>query len=206
MPSSEQDQGLLWYAAYGSNLDPARFDVYLYGGRPDGGSRHYPGTRDSAAARETRTTTLPGDVVFGWDSPTWGGGVAFFDAESPGEVPVTAYLLTRRQFSDVVDQEMWRAPGSDHDFTEVLSAGRSALGPGRYETVHRVGDLDGHPVLTFTADVLPALNAPSAAYLATMVRGLRAVHGMSDDEMADSLLARRGMRPTWDEQRLREIL
>lgn len=202
MPSSD----LIWYAAYGSNLDPARFDVYLYGGRPDGGHRDYPGTRDAEAALATRPTVLPGDVVFGWDSPTWRGGVAFFDAEVSGEVPATAYLLTRRQFSDVVDQEMWRHPGSDHDFAEVLSAGRSALGPGRYETVHRVGDLDGHPVLTFTADKLPALNAPSSGYLETMVRGLRAVHGLSDAEIADLLLARPGMRPDWDEESLREVL
>src|SRR5690349_24775635 len=90
MPSSD----LIWYAAYGSNLDPARFDVYLYGGRPDGGSRDYPGTRDATAALETRPAVLPGDVVFGWESPTWGGGVAFYDAESAGEVPATAYLLT----------------------------------------------------------------------------------------------------------------
>lgn len=202
MPSSE----LIWYAAYGSNLDPARFDVYLYGGRPDGGRRDYPGTRDAAAAMQTRPTALPGDVVFGWESPTWGGGVAFFDAEAPGVVPATAYLLTRRQFSDVVDQEMWRTPGSDHDFAEALSAGRSALGPGRYETVHRVGDLDGHPVLTFTADVLPPLNAPSSAYLGTMVRGLRGVHGLTDDEIVDLLLARPGVRPAWDETSVRATL
>ena len=190
MPSSEQT--LLWYAAYGSNLDPARFDVYLYGGRPDGGDRDYPGTRDAVAALETRATTLTGDVVFGWESPTWGGGVAFFDVEGSEEVRATAYLLTARQFSDVVDQEMWRRPGSDHDFAEVLSAGRGTLGPGRYETVHRVGDLDGHPVLTFTADVLPPLNAPSPAYVATMARGLRAVHGMSEEAVADYLAARPG--------------
>ena len=121
MLSSRPD--LLWYAAYGSNLDPARFDVYLYGGRPPGGSRDYPGTRDADAALETRATELPGEVVFGWDSPTWGGGVAFFDAEESGTVPATAYLLTARQFSDVVDQEMWRSPGSDHDLSEVLATG-----------------------------------------------------------------------------------
>ena len=202
MPSSD----LIWYAAYGSNLDPARFDVYLYGGRPDGGNRDYPGTRDAAAALETRPTVLPGDVVFGWESPTWGGGVAFFDADAPGEVPATAYLLTPRQFSDVVDQEMWRPPGTDHDLAEVLAAGRSALGPGRYETVHRVGDLDGHPVLTFTADVLPPLNAPSAAYLATMVRGLRSVHELDDERIVDELLARPGMIPAWNRDSLLAIL
>jgi hypothetical protein len=205
MPSSDR-RDLLWYAAYGSNLDPSRFDVYLYGGRPDGGTRDYPGTRDAAAALETRATALAGDVVFAWESPTWGGGVAFFDAEAAGEVPATAYLLTSRQFSDVLDQEMWREPGGDHDLSQVLASGRSALGPGRYETVHRVGDLDGCPVLTFTAEVIPALNPPSATYLATMTRGLRAVHGLGDDEIVELLLGRPGMRPQWDEQSLRKAL
>ena len=204
MPSSEES--LVWYAAYGSNLDPARFDAYLYGGRPDGAERDYPGTRDAVAAQETRPTTLPGDVVFAWESPTWGGGVAFFDAEGPGAVPATAYLLTARQFSDVLDQEMWRPPGSNHDLSEVLDLGRGALGPGRYETLHRVGDLDGHPVLTFTADVIPPLNAPSALYLATMVRGLRAVHRLTDDEIVDILLARPGIRPAWDTESLRALV
>lgn len=197
---------MVWYAAYGSNLDPARFDAYLYGGRPDGAERDYPGTRDAVAALETRAATLAGDVVFGWESPTWGGGVAFFDAETGGEVPVTAYLLTTRQFSDVVDQEMWRPPGSDHDLSEVLALGRAALGPGRYETLHRVGDLDGHPVLTFTADVIPPLNAPSAAYLATMARGLRAVHDLGDDAIVDYLLARPGIGPAWDRTGLLAVL
>ncbi len=204
MPSSEESW--VWYAAYGSNLDPTRFDAYLFGGRPDGAERDYPGTRDAVAARETRATMLRGDVVFAWDSPTWGGGVAFFDAEAEAEVPATAYLLTTRQFSDVLDQEMWRPPGSDHDFAEVLDAGRGALGPGRYETLHRRGDLDGHPVLTFTADVLPPLNAPSSRYLVTMVRGLRAVHELSDDEIVELLLARPGLQPTWDAAALRSIL
>ena len=72
MPSSD----LLWYAAYGSNLDPARFDCYLRGGCPPGATRTYPGTRDAAAAQEPRATRIPGQVVFGWDSPTWGGMIA----------------------------------------------------------------------------------------------------------------------------------
>ena len=122
--------------------------------------------------------------------------MAFYDARvSGGDVPATAYLLTARQFSDVVDQEMWRPPGSDLDFSHAISTGRATLGPGRYETVHCVGALDGHPVLTFTADVLPPLNAPSAAYLRTMARGLRGVHGMSEEAVADYVAGRPGADP-----------
>jgi hypothetical protein len=50
------------------------------------------------------------------------------------------------------------------------------------------------------------LNAPSATYLATMARGLRGVHGLGDDRIVELLLARPGMRPSWDESSLREAL
>ncbi|HET7433060.1 MAG TPA: histone deacetylase [Nocardioides sp.] len=199
MPSSDGSTGRVWYAAYGSNLDPARFDCYLLGGCPPGATRDYPGTRDAAGAEDTRASRLPGQVVFGWESPTWGGGgIAFHVPDAEGEVPATCYLLTHRQFSDVLEQEMWRSPGADHDLAEVLATGRAAIGPGRYETLRLAGELDGHPVLTFTAPEPPAPNPPAGAYLATMAGGLRAVHGLSDDEIADHLLACRGARPRWD--------
>jgi hypothetical protein len=68
----------------------------------------------------------------------------------------------------------------DLDLTEVLATGRCQLGPGRYETLLRVGERDGYPQLTFTApwraaDVAPV--APSAAYLKVLARGLMAAHG-----------------------------
>lgn len=208
MPSSDD---LLWYAGYGSNLDPARFDCYLMGGAPPGATRGYPGTRDAVAARETRALTVPGRVTFAWESPTWhGGGVAFFDAQAPGpldgESPVSAYLITRRQFSDVLEQEMWRDPGIDHDLTAVWGEGRHAVGPGHYETVVMLGEMGGHPVLTFTAAELPAVNSPDPGYLATMVRGLRGVHGWDDDQIVDYLLGCAGAAPTWTRDALRRAV
>ena len=76
------------------------------------------------------------------------------------------------------------------DLTEVLASGRHALGPGRYETLHLAGELDGHPVLTFSCPDVTELEPgePAAAYVETMARGLRAVHGL-DDEEADAYLA-----------------
>ena len=138
---------------------------------------------------------MPGRLVFAWHSPTWDGSIAFYDPAGDGHVLSTAYLLPRAGFSDVVEQEMWRPPGADHDLAEVLGSGRQVLGPGRYETLHLAGELDGRPVVTFSADDLAALGTgdPAPAYLATMARGLRRAHGLDDDAIADYLLAAAGL-------------
>ena len=98
---------------------------------------------------------------------------------------------------------MGREPGVDHDLAAVLAGGRHTVGPGRYETLHLAGELDGHPVLTFsTPDVEPlGLRAPAPAYVATMARGLRETHDLDDDELVDYLLACRGSEPGWTRER-----
>ena len=107
----------------------------------------------------------------------------------------TAYLVTARQFSDVFAQEMWREPGVDLDLAPVLAGGSHAVGPGRYETLHVAGTVDELPVLTFSCPDVAALGLrpPAAPYLATMVRGLRATHGLTTDETVDYLLAADGI-------------
>ena len=156
---------------------------------------------------------LPGQLTFAWDSPTWGGGIAFHEpadtaAGDTGVVLARAYLLTTRQLADVLEQEMWRSPGADHDLAEVLRTRRHVLGPGRYETLHLVGELDGRPVLTFSAEDVAALGvrAPAAAYLGTMVRGLRQAHGLADDAVVDYLLSCRGTDLAWDRTTLAALV
>ncbi len=132
---------------------------------------------------------MPGRLLFAWQSPTWGGAIAFHDPGGDGEVLSTAYLLPRATFSDVVEQEMRREPVVDHDLAEVVDEGRQVLGPGRYETLHLTGELDGRPVLTFSATDPTALEPgePAPAYLATMARGLRHSHGLTEAEATDYL-------------------
>ncbi len=132
---------------------------------------------------------MPGRLFFAWESPTWGGAVAFHDPDGDGEVLSTAYLLPSAALSDVVEQEMGREPGVDHDLAEVLGHGRQVLGPGRYETLHLTGELDGRPVVTFSASDPHQLERgePAAAYLATMARGLRRSHGLTDAEITTYL-------------------
>ena len=162
--------------------------------------------------------TLPGRMFFGWESSGWGGAVSFLDltptaddvstadAASTG-APATAYLLSAGQFADVAAQEMHRDPSADLDLTEVLAHQRHVIGPGRYETLHLVGEVDGVPMLTFTCDDAEHLarNAPSGAYLATLVRGLRDVHGYDDDAVAAYLLACEGTE-TWAPDELLKLV
>lgn len=186
----------VWYAAYGSNTDPTRLGHYLAGGTPEGASLGTPGARDATPPRASRAVDLPGSVFFAGESPTWGGGVAFYDVHGAGTSVGRAWLLSAEQFSDVAVQEMHRPPGEDLDLETLLREGTHAYGPGHYETLHVVSVLDGLPVLTFTAPpdspVGRALNPPSAAYLRVMGGGLLETVGDAG-AVADYLLARPGI-------------
>jgi len=192
---------LVWYAAYGSNMDRARFMVYVRGGMPVGGDRGTPGCRDTTPPRLDRPAELPGQVYFATDSKAWpGGGRAFLDPTLPGRAPARAYLITAEQFADIVAQEMYRPPREPLDLAAVVAAGRVELGPGRYETLIHTGDLDGYPVFTFTAPWTAAAktpNPPSAAYLATIAHGLREAHGWSTEEVVTYLSGLNSVADRW---------
>ena len=132
---------------------------------------------------------MGGSLVFAGQSPTWGGGIAFHDAHGEGEVLARAYLVTERQLVDVLEQEMRRMPGADHDLTSLLATGRHEVGPGRYESLRVVGELEGRPVVTFSCDDPQSLGlrAPAPAYAATVQRGLRDAHGLTDDQVSGYL-------------------
>ncbi|MGA8979775.1 MAG: histone deacetylase [Pedococcus sp.] len=198
----------VWYAGYGSNLARDRFLCYLCGGRPPGANRTYPGARDTTLPADDRALTLPGEVFFAWESPTWGGGIAFYDASAPGATLARAYLLTDQQFADVAAQEMRHEPGEDLDLTTVLEHSRHDLGPGRYESLHLVGELEGRPVLTFTTPDPAGLqhNSPTRRYLEVMARGLSDTHGLGVDDVTRYLVERPGADLAWDAARLREVV
>ena len=198
----------VWYASYGSNLSLDRFLCYLRGGRPDGASRTFPGARDQSPPEDDRAVTLPGEMFFAWESPTWGGGIAFYDAEAAGSTLGRAYLVTEQQFADVAAQEMHRMPGADLDLSHVLEHARHEIGPGRYEALHLVGELEGAPVLTFTTPDPTALqhNSPAPAYLRMITAGLREAHDVSDGDITAYLLARPGIQPGWDAAQVADLV
>jgi len=118
----------VWYASYGSNMSAERLACYLAGGCPPGATRSYPGARERTLPTDVRPLELAGCVYFAWHSATWGGGIAFYDPEGPGSSVGRAYRLTIGQLSDVLEQEMHREPGVDHDI-DVEAPDRSHLAP-----------------------------------------------------------------------------
>ena len=184
----------VWYVSYGSNLSAERLACYLDGGRPAGGRRHHPGARDASPPQRDVPVDLPGTTYFAGESAQWGGGVAFYDHDSPGFTAARGYLLTAGQFADVAAQEMHRVPRADDPIEEIVLApllsGRHTAGPGRYETLIEVDRHDGVPLLLFTAPQgahTIARTTPSDSYLATLASGLRESRGWDDDRIEEYL-------------------
>ncbi|NNJ03420.1 histone deacetylase [Streptomyces sp. PKU-MA01144] len=199
-PFAGHSPAMVWYTAYGSNTHLERLSHYLTGGRPRGAARTYPGCRDPRPPAASVPVEVPGALYFATRSPVWRGGRAFFDPAATGTVLARAHLVTAAQFSDIVAQEMYRAPGADLDLSEALARGRAQLGGGRYETLVCPGALDGRPVLTFTApwslhDV--EWTRPSAAYLRHLVAGLLDAGAWPASEIAAYLAARPGAAGHW---------
>jgi hypothetical protein len=201
----------VWYVAYGSNLGLRRFRCYLAGGRPSGGRRDYEGCRDRADPQRTDGVVVRGGLVFAGESGVWGGGMAFLDPGAAAEVACRAYLVTAEQLADVAAQEMRRPPGGEFARTlvgllEHVEHVRS-VGPGRYETVARLGELDGAPMFTLTAARPDRLRPvpPTATYLRSICVGLHESHGWSSDRVADYLLTARGVGQAWSRGALRQL-
>jgi hypothetical protein len=135
--------------------------------------------------------------------------MAFYDHETPGPAYARAYLVAVEQFNDIASQEMHRSVGKDLDLTGVFTSGVTTLGPGRYETVLYVGDLDGYPALVFTApwglaDI--TVTKPSSEYLATIGRGLRELEGITFGEVVDYLADRPGVLGSWAHMEIASLL
>ena len=184
----------IWYVSYGSNMSAARLACYLEGGCPPGGTRINPGARDSTLPSRSIPVDLPGTTYFAGDSRQWGGGVAFYDHETPGYTAARGYLLTAGQLADIAAQEMYRLPREGQPLEEIalapLDEGRHTLGPGHYETLVEVGDYDDRPLLTFTASQRADEvdhNAPTPAYLGTIALGLRESRGWEEPRIASYL-------------------
>lgn len=202
----------VWYVAYGSNLALDRFRCYLAGGRPAGGARVYAGCRDHSDPQRIAGVHVPGGLVFAGASRVWGGGSAFYDHAAAGCVAGRAYLLTANQLGDVAAQEMRREPGGE--FARELAAllpdvnALHTMGPGRYETVVRLGERDGLPMFTVThdpaADLEPA--APTAPYLRWIATGLTEAHAWNTQQVVEYLQAAPGVQKAWTPDALTDLL
>ena len=202
----------VWYVAYGSNLALDRFRCYLAGGRPAGGARVYAGCRDRSDPERIVSVQVPGGLVFAGDSRVWGGGSAFYDLSARRRVAGRAYLLTPDQLADVAAQEMRRGPGGElaRELAALLPevVELHTMGPGRYETVVRLGEYDGLPMFTVThgdaSELVPV--APTASYLHWIATGLHEAHRWTVEQIVEYLHAAPGVRTGWTPDALAEVL
>ncbi|MFI5758149.1 histone deacetylase [Streptomyces sp. NPDC051569] len=186
-----------------------RLGCYLAGGRPPGASRTYRGCRDAQAPAASVPVEVAGTVYFATESPVWTGGRAFYDPDARGGVLARAHLITAEQFSDIAAQEMYEEPGTDLDLTEALVRGRAVLGGGRYETLVRLGTLDGFPVLTFTAPWSMEQiewNKPSAAYVRHLSAGLMEAGAWDVAAVAAYVAARPGAAGHWSAREVADLI
>jgi hypothetical protein len=191
----------VWYVAYGSNMQAARFGCYIAGGRPRGARRTYRGCRDTSPPRRDVGIRLAGGLTFAGSSMVWGGGIAFYNPHADGELAARAYLLTFSQLSDVVAQEIKRPVGRDL----VLDRGvdrRWRVASDVYETLLHLDDRDGLPMFTITSLQNLQPTTPSAPYLRTMLDGLGEVFGWTVEERVRYLLRAPGVTPEWTPSRL----
>ncbi|KIE24926.1 histone deacetylase [Streptomyces sp. MUSC 125] len=203
----------VWYTSYGSNTHLDRLAAYIRGGRPPGAAREYPGCRDPAMPVRSIPVELPGAMYFATESPVWGGGRAFYDPRADGRVLARAYSVTTGQFADIAAQEMYRTPGPsvalDLDVIDVLTTGRAELGEGRYETLVCAGQVDGIPVLTFTApwgvNDVPWV-PPSAAYVRFLAAGLLSAGAWDLDAVASYVASRPGAVDHWTAQDVADLV
>jgi hypothetical protein len=137
--------------------------------------------------------------------------MAFFDRAMAGTAACRAYLITADQFGDIAAQERRRPPGGEfaRDLAGLLPDVETmvATGPGHYETVVRLGELDGAAMFTITHhDVagLP-LNPPTGRYLRWISTGLREAHGFDSARIARYLAAAPGATDAWSEAEIEAL-
>ncbi len=201
--------GLVWYIAYGSNMRRTRLRYYLTGGQPPNGAKTFPGCRDGREPKRSVPVELDGKLYFALESAVWTGGRAFFDPDAGGTAWARGHLISTGQFSDILAQEMYRAPAEDLELADWLDRGRTQVGPGRYETIVCVGSLDGYPALTFTApwsheEITPA--KPAAAYLENIAAGLLEAGAWNGNQIAAYLAGCSGAAGSWDEDEIMTII
>ncbi|HSX01021.1 MAG TPA: hypothetical protein VLF67_02150 [Candidatus Saccharimonas sp.] len=205
---------LVWYVGYASNLDRARFLVYIQGGSAPGRSYFQPGCADRTLPRADHAISIDHELYFAGESPIYKGGVAFVSPQTGGQpTKARAYLVTYEQFCEIVQQENHcDQPIAIPTVAQIRRQNGAILRPNQqtlsqYTRLLYCGELDGHPLLSFTAPELPAKYvAPSAAYIRTIGRGLHQSHHLSSADVAAYLATKPGVSGAYTPEHLQTIL
>ena len=202
------NQLLVWYASYGSNLlYEDGFLGYIEGKVRRGCREPEKGCKDKTPPRTDKTIDIPFPLYFAERSSKWNnGGVAFISLSRDENNPTVGrmYLITEEQFIDVVKQENGNQEISI-DFEEVKRKGSKVFRKSWYGNIVYLGDDEGYPIFTFThyKDIEDqAFNFPSDEYIQIIVAGLKETLNWTKEEIADYLIRKHGIRGTIDKKDL----
>ncbi len=154
-PWIKDDDDVVWYAVYGSNLQKKRFLCYVKGGYCEANGIHYKGCANKElVSNKDDHAWFPGQMYFGNDSGSWNHkGVAFYDPNAAGRTFMRMYKVTREQLREIQGKE-----------------GKSA---GWYGRVLALGiHVDGTPIYTLTSEFRHQFNAPDNSYLSLISQAL----------------------------------
>ena len=203
-------EDLVWYVAYGSNMDRSRLSVYLGGDVHLGAASTHDGARDQRPPLADAPHRLPLEFFFAGRSTRWAGAVAYCSAGAPGPAgPVLGrrWLLRRGQLEDLVRQENRHVGPVPIDLDRCRTQGHLDVLGGRYGRLVWLGEVDGVPAVTATCARPVTPDGPAAlAYLATIARGLGQSWQLDLPDIARYLAASRGNVGHHDPSRLADEL
>jgi hypothetical protein len=193
------DQKYVWYACYGSNLSRDRFLCYILGGTPAGSSEEEKGCRNKALPKADKSVSIPYPLYFALEAGRWSNrGVAFLglNRDDMEKTLGRMYLITEEQFLEVVSQEN-NGLKFDINLNDVKKETAKVFRESWYGNIVYLGDEQGFPIFTFTAywDVQDKTqNAPSPEYAQTIIRGIKETYHMPDQEVANYLQSKPGIK------------
>ncbi|MFA5837005.1 MAG: hypothetical protein WC837_08635 [Bellilinea sp.] len=203
---------MIWYASYGSNLlYKDGFLCYIKGGIRKSASQSEGGCKDKTPPRKTTNINMPYLLYFAERAPRWNGGGVAFIGLSKNDDSLTAgrmYLITKEQFRDVIKQENGNQEISV-DFDDVIKKGSNVFRKSWYGNIIYLGENDRYPIFTFThyKDFgSQTLNKPSPGYIQIIAAGLKESYNWTDDQIADYLLQKPGIKTNCDRNQLTKIL
>ena len=164
-PWIADDEDVVWYAVYGSNLSKKRFLHYIEGGYFEADGRPYTGcTKKQLVSDRGFRAWFPGQMYFGNKSSRWNHkGVAFYDPDASGKTFMRLYKVTRQQLMEIQVQE-----------------GPSAKWYGKIQAlgIHA----DGCPIYTLTSEYRHPVNAPDENYISLIKNALTEENGFIKSE------------------------
>ncbi|HSX27920.1 MAG TPA: hypothetical protein VLF60_00540 [Candidatus Saccharimonadales bacterium] len=189
-------------------MSSRRLRYYIEGGSLQGSSYLYRGCKDTSPPLKVRSHILPYELYFGDQSKSWTGSVAFIAPEpSDARTLARAYLITFEQFCSIVAEESYltepvkirKTSESHYQIEPEIS--------GMYDHLLYCGNLEGYPMLTFTAKVpQPAPIRPAVPYLEIIAEGLREAHGLEGTALLEYLHQHRGLKNTYTKVELADAL